>query len=455
MNDRSKVLETFISKLLAVIPRTISVYEFTKEIAQFDKWLKNKKGLVIIIDDEDYSLENLLLVDLIYDTIQDEFGWREGIAFASSFSRGYLRTRNNLWHINIQNSHCLLPEDMINLKNTRKLIHGEDIIPRIGFPHQEEEILRINPGLTREEAEEIAKKNPQYKPLINPECCLARHDFVIEHSIISLLEDNFVKFKNYIKPEKNAHLYGRYWGSGKTQIIYSLIKQCKELQIPFVYRTEFWKGEDGKYLDIEHNPENDPDKVSEWVALNVPSPQFILFLDEVDINIDLLNENLKIKFEDYDPLFYIISGAKEISDFIDESFDVFDIVKEYPFSETQYRVLIEKLMDDSNLDKTVFSEEIIDIIVRKTRLWNHSSIRKTPTAVILTATLSLIESIKKCDELGQQHVILPEIAKKWAFLGTSPWYQIHGELHDVHAEYLVFDGQRYVSQDEHYHHPIP
>ena len=44
MNDRSKVLETFISKLLTVIPRTISVYEFIKEVAQYDKWLKNKKN---------------------------------------------------------------------------------------------------------------------------------------------------------------------------------------------------------------------------------------------------------------------------------------------------------------------------------------------------------------------------------------------------------------------------
>ncbi len=455
MNDRSKVLETFISKLLTVVPRTICVYEFTKEITQFDKWLKNKKGLVVVIDDDDHSLENLLLIDLIYDTIQDEFGWREGTAFASAFSRGYIRTRNNLWHINIQNSHCLLPEDMINLKKTRQLLHGEDIISRIGFPHQEEEILRISPGLTRKEATEIAKKHPQYKPLVEPECCLARHDFVIKHSIVNLLEDNLVMFKNYIKPERNAHLYGRYWGSGKTQIIYSLIKKCKELEIPFLYRTEFWKGEDGKYIDIEHNPDNDSDKVSEWAALHAPSPQFVLFLDEVDIDINLLNENLKVKYKDYDPLFYIISGAKEISYFVDDDFDVYDIVKEYPFNETQYRELVEKLMDKSNLDKTVFAEEVIDIIVKKTRLWNHSSIRKTPTAVILTATLALIESIKKCDDLGQQHVILPEIAEKWALLGTSPWYQLHGELHDVHAEYLIFDGQKYTEKDEHYDYPLP
>jgi len=455
MNDRSKVLETFIRKLLAVIPRTISVYEFTKELAQYDKWLRNKKGLVVVIYDDDYSLENFLLIDLIYDKIQDEFGWREGTAFASSFSRGYVRTRNNLWHINIQNSHCLLPEDMINLKNTRKLIHGEDIISRIDFPHQKEEILKIGPSLTRNEALEIAKKYPQYKPLVEPNCCFARHDFVVEHSIVNLLEDNFVMFKNYIKPEKNAHLYGRYWGSGKTQIIYSLIKKCKQLQIPFIYRTEFWKGKDGKYMDLEYNPENEPDKVSEWVALHAPSPQFVLFLDEVDINIKILNENLKIKYEDYDPLLYIISGAKEISDFVDDGFDIYDIVKEYPFNETQYRALIEKLIDDSNLDKTVFSEEIIDIIVKKTRFWNHSSIRKTPTAVILTATLALVESIKKCDELGQQHVILPEIAEKWALLGTSPWYQSQSELHDVHAEYLIFDGKKYTEKDEHYHHPMP
>ena len=87
MNDREKIYETFIDKLKTIIPNIISIYEFTKEIALFDKWLKDKTGLVIVVEKNDYSLENLLLIDLVYDKIQDDFGWEYGTKLASSFSK--------------------------------------------------------------------------------------------------------------------------------------------------------------------------------------------------------------------------------------------------------------------------------------------------------------------------------------------------------------------------------
>ena len=455
MNDRKNVISDFIEMLLLVIPDVIAVYEFEKELALYDKWLKDKKGLLILLEDKDYSLENMLMVDLIYDKIQDKYGWDIGTALASSFSRGYIRTTTNLWHINIQNSHCLLPEDMINLKNTRHLLHGEDVIPRISFPHFEEEILKISAGFNREEADVIAENYQQYKPLSNPECCFSRFDFTISHSIIQLLTESFENFRNHVQPEKHIHLYGRYWGSGKTQIIYSLIKKCKELKIPFIYRTEFWKDSEGKYLEVENNIENDPEKVSEWIVNLSPSAHFVLFLDEIDVDIELLKSKLSEKYPDFDTQIFIVSAAKEISDFVDKDFDVFDIVKEYPFSETQYRELVEYLIRESSLDKIIFPDDIIDIIVKKTKLWNLSSVRKTPTAVILTTTLSLLESIKTTKEANVPLAVIPETAEKWASLGTSPWYQKHGDLHDVHAEYLIFNGEKYVEIDEHYHHPLP
>ncbi|NPD87434.1 MAG: hypothetical protein HGN29_01840 [Asgard group archaeon] len=455
MNNSDKLFEAFIEMLKTIIPNVISVYEFSKEIALFDKWMKDKTGLVIVLEKDDYSIENLILIDLVYDKIQDEFGWELGTAFASSFSRGYIRTKDNLWHINIQNSHCLLPEDMLNLKNTRKLLFGKDIIPKIKFPHQEKEMLNINIGLLREEADKIAKKYPQHQPLINPECCIARHDFTVNHSIVKLLEHNLVKIKDNILPEKNVHLYGRYWGSGKTQIMYSLMKKCKELEIPFVYRSEFWKDEEGQYKKIDHNPENNPDAVSFWVVKNTPSASFVLLLDEIDVDIEILKSELKERFPDYDLMFYIISGGKEISDFTKEDFDVYDIVKEYPLSESQYKEILWKLIEESNLDRIVFPNEIIEIIIRKTQLWNHSSLRKTPTSAILTATLALIESIRITEETKVPLTILPDTAKKWALLGTSPWYQKYGDIHDVHAEYLIFDGKEYRDVDKHYHHPLP
>ncbi len=455
MNDRVKVISDFIEMLLLVIPDTIAVYEFEKKLALHDKWLKDKVGLLIILEDKDYSLENMLMVDLIYDKIQDKYGWNIGTEFASSFSRGYIRTITNLWHMNIQNSHCLLPEDMINLKNTRKLLHGEDVIPRISFPHVEEEILMIDAGFTRAEADEIAKEHPKYAPLSNPESCFARFDFTISHSIVQLMNESLENFKNHVQPEKHIHLYGRYWGSGKTQIMYSIIKKCKELKLPFIYRTEFWKDSEGKYMEIEHNIENNPENVSVWVVENSPSAHFVLFLDEVDVDIDLLKSKLNEKYPDLDTQIFIVSAAKEISDFVDNSFDVFDIVKEYPFSETQYRELIDHLIKESSLDKIVFPDEIVDIIVKKTKLWNLSSVRKTPTAVILTTSLSLLESLKLAKETKVPLVVLPETAEKWVLLGTSPWYQKHGELHDVHSEYFVHNGEKYVDIDKHYHHPLP
>ncbi|OLS29833.1 MAG: hypothetical protein HeimAB125_21240 [Candidatus Heimdallarchaeota archaeon AB_125] len=149
MNERVELLNSFIEKVQIIFPDLIAIYEFEKEIALFDKWSKDKKGIVIIINEEDYSLENLLLIDLVYDKLQDEFGWNHGVAFASSFSRSYIRTMNNLWHVNMKNNHCLMPEDQINLKKTRKLLHGTDIISKVPSMHKADEKVKVNVGLTR------------------------------------------------------------------------------------------------------------------------------------------------------------------------------------------------------------------------------------------------------------------------------------------------------------------
>ncbi|MHA1225008.1 MAG: hypothetical protein ACTSP3_17500, partial [Candidatus Heimdallarchaeaceae archaeon] len=81
---------------------------------------------------------------------------------------------------------------------------------------------------------------------------------------------------------------------------------------------------------------------------------FVLFLDEVDINLSLLIENLREKFSGEDPLVFIISAAKEISPFINEDFEIYDIVKEYPFTESLYRQLLEKLLEISHVDNSIF-----------------------------------------------------------------------------------------------------
>lgn len=454
MNERVELLNSFIEKVQIIFPDLIAIYEFEKEIALFDKWSKDKKGIVIIINEEDYSLENLLLIDLVYDKLQDEFGWVHGVAFASSVSRSYIRTMNNLWHINMKNNHCLMPEDQINLKNTRKLLYGTDIIPKVPFMHKEDEMIKINVNLTHKEALEIASRFDEYKPLVNPECCWMRHDFTVEHSLVKIVEEQLIRVQDDILPENNIHIYGRYGGSGKTQIMYSIMKECKKLDLPFIYRSEFWKDETGKYKEIDSNPENEAAEVSKWVANHAINSKFILFLDEVDINEELLKEKLKERFPNFDVLYWIISGGKDIPDFTQKGFEIFDIVKEYPFSEKQFKNLIETLCKKSNISSEIFSEKIVNIIVKKTRLWNHSSIRKTPTAVVLTASLTLIESLKNLDK-EEKLTILPEIAEKWAYFGTSPWYQKYGELHDVHAEYLLFDGKKYVQKDKHYNHPLP
>ena len=241
MNYSKEIINFFLHKLTETLPNILAVYMFEKEIALFDKFLQGKEGLVIILSEDDYSLENLLLIDLIYDKVQDELGWEEGVRFVSSFSRSYIRTEQNLWHINIQNNHCLLPEDMINLRNTGVRLYGDDSLGKIVFPHKNEEILKISIGLTKQEALEIASEFSEYHPLIDPHVGWVRFDFVIDHPILNIIKDSIDDFKEFKKPRNHIHIYGRYGGSGKTQIIYSLMKICKQNNLPFIYRTEFWK----------------------------------------------------------------------------------------------------------------------------------------------------------------------------------------------------------------------
>ena len=454
MSKRGNLLNSFIEKLLVIFPDLIAVYEFRKEIALFDKLLHDKMGVVVILEDTDYSLENLILIDLVYDKIQDEFGWDEGVLFANSFSRSYIRTKSNLWHINVKNNHCLLPEDQLNLKNTRKLLYGVDVIPLVPFPHVEDEIVKINIGFTRNDALRIFNDHPEYGPLLNPDCCWARHDFSIEHNIVPIVQDSLTAVKKGEKLERNIHIYGRFGGSGKTQIMYSLMKKCKEMKIPFVYRCEFWKDDEGKYKEMEINPENFANNVTDWVAKNVPSKNSVLFLDEVDIDLNDLKKQLNEKFKK-DVIILIISGAKEISDFVDTSFDIYDISKEYQFTDSQLHSLIQRLKVTSKVDEEMFSEDNVDIIIQKTKLWNHSSIRRTPTSIILSCSLSLAEAFNIAENEKQKVSVNKELVEKWSFLGTSPWYQQYNELHDVHAEFLIYNGTKYIGVDKHYHHPLP
>ncbi len=455
MKFREEALQSFIEKLLLVAPDTISVYSFTRDISQFDNLLKDKNGLVIILEGRDFSAQNFILIDLIYDSIQDEFGWEGGLELATSFSRNYVRTKANLWHINVQNPQCLLPEDQLNLRETGVLVYGKDIIEEMSFPHNKEEILKISIGLTRKEAKDIANRYKKYQPLIDPECCWQRHNFTINHSIVGILRGEFEKVVNGIQPEKFAHIYGRYGGSGKTQIIYSLMKLCKELKLPFVYRSEFWKDKNGLYKDIETNPENVSEEVAYWLIKNISTPKVVIFLDEVDVELSLLEKKMEEKFTEARISYLIISGGKDIPSFTKNRFDLFDISKEYPFSGDQYYELIENLLHLSNIDEGLFPRKLIKILVEKTRLWNLHISRRTPTSVILAASLSFIEAMKIAELRKQPITVTRELVEKWSMLSTSPWYQKYGDIHDVHAEYLVFDGKDYTETDQHYKHPLP
>ncbi len=455
MKFKEEVLQSFIGKLLLVAPNTIAVYSFTRKISQFDKLIKDKSGLVIILEERDFSVQNFIFIDLIYDSIQDEFGWDGGLELATSFSRNYVRTKTNLWHINVQNPKCLLPEDQLNLRENGVLVYGKDILEKIVFPHNEEEIQKINIGLTRKEANDIANRHKKYEPLVNPECCWQRYNFAINHSIVDILRGEFEKVVNGIQPEKFAHIYGRYGGSGKTQIMYSLMKLCKELKLPFIYRSEFWRDKNGFYKEIETNPENEPDEVTNWLIQNISTPRVVVFLDEVDVNLGLFEKKIEKKFTEAKCSYLIISGGKDIPSFTRSKFDLFDISKEYPFSGDQYYELIENLLHLSNIDENLFPRNLIKTLIEKTKVWNLHISRKTPTSVILATSLSLIEAIK-ISELRKQPInVTRELVEKWSLLSTSPWYQKYGDIHDVHAEFLVFDGKDYTEIDQHYKHPLP
>ncbi len=117
--------------------------------------------------------------------------------------------------------------------------------------------------------------------------------------------------------------------------------------------------------------------------------------------------------------------------------------------------MIENLLHLSNIDENLFPRNLIKILIEKTKVWNLHISRKTPTSVILATSLSLIEAIK-ISELRKQPInVTRELVEKWSLLSTSPWYQKYGDIHDVHAEFLVFDGKDYTEIDQHYKHPLP
>ena len=454
MSIKAEIVQAFIDKLLMIIHKPVAIYTFTRKISNFDKWLKDKEGLVIILDKSDFTHENFIFIDLIYDKIQDEFGWQGGVQFANLFSRGYIRTLANLWHINMQNPKCLLPEDQLNLLENGKLVYGEDILKSAKFPHNKREILEINVGLTRREAENIALEFSKFQPLIKPETCWNRHDFTIKHSVSSIIEEDIIKIHKDIKTNTFAYIYGRQGGSGKTQIMYSLISKSKELNLPFIYRSEFWKDESGKYMENESNPENEPKRVVDWLIEKIKWEKFVLFLDEVNFDYYYFEKQLSNKFPNSNLLYHIIEGGKDYPKNSVEKFEIFDISKEYSFADSELIEIISSLVEQSSL-RDILNRDVIEYIAKKTQLWNISTIRKTPTAVVLTANLALIDAIKYSMTNNSEILITKELIEKWGLLGTSPWYQKYGEIHDVHAEYFVFDGKEYTEIDRHYKHYLP
>jgi len=233
------------------------------------------------------------------------------------------------------------------------------------------------------------------------------------------------------------------------------MKLCKELKLPFIYRSEFWKDEKGLYKEIETNPENVKEEVANWLIKNISTPRVVIFLDEIDVELSLFEKEMEKKFSKTICSYLIISGGKDIPSFTKNRFELFDISKEYPFSGDQYYELIKNLLHQSNIKEGLFPRKLIKTLVEKTKLWNLHIYRRTPTSVILAASLSFIEAIKIAEIRKQPITVTRELVEKWSLLSTSPWYQKYEDIHDVHAEYLIFNGKDYTEIDPHYKHPLP
>ncbi|UJG41644.1 MAG: hypothetical protein K9W45_04055 [Candidatus Heimdallarchaeum aukensis] len=454
MNEENLAKTKLVDELVRTYNNNLTaIYSFKREISRFNTILKDREGLVLIFNDK-VKEKKLRKIDYIYDKIQDQFGWPDGVKIANSFSRGYIIKESDLWKINLFNPRFLLPEDMINLNKTKELLYGEDIIEKKPLPYDEEKLLSFHLGLTREEAKNIAKKYNNFLPLVDPSICWARHKFTIKHKITRKIEREFNKLLKGKKPKKYVHIYGRYGGSGKTQIVYSLIKECKRKNLPFIYRTEFWKDEEGNYVDEEEIEANKAENVSKWVAEKMKFDKTVIFIDEVDIDLKLLDKLLEQQSK-FELNYYVISAAKELPEFLDARFTVFDISTKYQFSKKNYRELLNKLIDLSKISKDIYPDKSRKTIVKNTKFWNHSSFRRSPTAITLAASLSLCEAIKRYEETNKIIFVHPEIAKKWSILATSPLFQQYDEIHDVHSEFFIYDGEKYTEVDPFYNHHLP
>jgi len=357
-----------------------------------------------------------------------------------------LQTPNQVMDFNPYDEFSLTPNEREGLLSARKLVYGKDVLADVKL---DGELKSFKPKLGPKDILKLKNKYPAHTPLLDPWVCWERrHEHVPRGNASSELERALETYAERGETESHYFLYGRWFGSGKTALIYWLIKVAKSLNLPFIYRSEFWKDEEGSYKENDGGI-NDADAVAAWVKENIPveAERCIIFLDEVDFD-------YQEEFNNY----MIITAAKEIPEYAkDQSnkFKTLDLMVDYPFTAEETVHLITSLMNEETRD--IFPQKLIRFIAEEHHKWRFPHDIKNPAVAVRVATYALGSALTRAREKETEEKIKvsQEDIHYWLQIADSPYLEHYPEVHDVHAEYLVFDGEDYVSVDPFNPGPVP
>ncbi len=405
---------------------------------------KMRLGSVIIVNSLNDSVGNA--IDTFYDTLQDELGWELGVRLVNQPSRAYYMLPHEITKIDPYNERYFLPSDQKMFFSPEKcmLIWGTDIRPPTpvsteeNFPVEHQKL-----SITREKLEHLQKIHTQYAYLLNPDLCWSRPPTFIGFSKVQKISQNMIK--KFIETEKNPQLpfiwiYGRYWGSGKTLNLINLMRFCSKRSIPFLYRTEFWRN---VHSEQDYQKLNSENAVFEWIhektAQYSITQKCIVFLDECDPPFSKLT-TLKEQF-------FIIEGAKELPPKEHRyNFTIFDISKDFQLTPDEIAEILRWHINNANL-QAFFPEKVVKIIANTVKVHGIWEQRRTAAIALRALTYSFADAVTKN---SQRPYVNQITALKWATLADSYWLEKWPKIHDVHPEYLIFDGNTIVDMDKEY-----
>lgn len=367
-----------------------------------------------------------------YFQIQDQTRWPDCLHFFSDVSASYLCSYDTLWTYDPWADHTPMPTDLGRLAQSSRVVFGA--YKKLKVPKNLRTTLPPLP-FTRDDFLEAAKTYPQlFSPFLDVRGMWRRQEHIVSRpKLLEIFQSQLDSWQQRVTVQP-LHLYGRIWGCGKTQTMYEWMRICKERGIPFVYKMWAAKDEKGNIME-ESTHLNTVSAVTSWIHKHAPSKSFVLFVDEVDIN--------PTEF----PNCFIVSGGKELPEYHHSGttgYWILDMVREFPLTNEQLLAILRNTINDSEETAKLFPQQQLELVTKDAHQRGFPTLQPVPLLIRALAYSVMIGLLRE----RRRPQCLTEEDVRWGIkLASCPWFPHYGEWHDVHAEFFVFDGERYTLAD--------